>query len=76
MATPVTAHTNGILVQCLVCGYDEFLEKRPPIRAAIHALLPNAADRPGPVSLVCRHCGHVHHFDGVAERSLTLRVAG
>ena len=75
MATTVTAHANGMLIHCLVCGFDEFTEKRTPMRAALHALLPNAHDKPGPVSLVCNHCGHIHHFDAVADRSLALRVA-
>jgi RNase P subunit RPR2 len=76
MTTTVTAHTNGVLIQCLVCGFDEFSEKRSPVRAALHALVPSAHDRPGPVSLVCRHCGHVHQFDAVRAGGIELRVAG
>ncbi len=76
MATPVSAATNGMIVRCLVCGYDEFSEKRPPVRAALHALFPNPHHHPGPVMLVCQHCGHVHRFDSVRTGALTLRVEG
>lgn len=75
MSPSIVVRANGMLMHCLICGYDEFSEKRPPLRNLLHAITPHEPNQRGPVSYVCRHCGHVHKFEAAPATALTLKAA-